>query len=467
MNMLTTSASTACKSSIPGVDWPSIPGSPSAQLLAVLGQLEHSQWLDTETLRARQFEQAGKLLEHAWERVPFYRRRLESAGYRPGVAVDEALWAALPLLQRTEIQEHGVDLESTPPLETHGKTRYVKTSGSTGHPIQVLRSDVSQFFWQVMTLREHLWHRRDFSAKLVGIRSDRSMGSKITAARPDWGAPVNLVFASGSSIGLDMKRASIDYQLEWLVEQQPAYLISLASNLRGLAVAARNRGIKINSLREVRAIGEPASTELRSEVDAAWGVPVTDMYSATEVGIMASQCPQSTALHVHAETMLVEVLNEAGHACAPGEVGRIVVTPLHSFAMPLIRYQLGDYAEVGEACPCGRGLPVLRRILGRTRNLMTGPDGRRYFPSFPADSWMHIGNIRQLQLVQTAPERIEVILAASPLTTDQEAELDAALHKDLPYPCRLDFRYVDTIPSSPIGKYEDFVSRVPPPEANA
>lgn len=451
------------KSAIAGVAWPALPGAAGARLLAVLEQLGHSQWLAPATLRAHQFEQAARLLAHAWERVPVYRRRLEAAGYRPGMAVDECLWSALPLLTRADLQTLGLELEAKPPLAAHGSTWYVKTSGSTGQPVQALVSDVSRFFWQATTLREHLWHGRDFAAKLAAIRPDRIKDNKMASVVPDWGPPVNLVFASGPSVGLNLRRVPVDRQLDWLAEQQPEYLLSMPSNLRALTAAARARGRKLPSLREVRAFGEPVSDELREAASAAWGVPVTDSYSASEVGVMATQCPQATALHVHAETMLVEVLDEAGRPCAPGAIGRIVVTPLHNFAMPLIRYQINDHAEVGGPCPCGRGLPVLRRIVGRSRNLMTGPDGRRYWPSFPASNWMHIGNIRQLQLVQTESERIEVTLAAEPLGAAQERALDAALHETLPYPCRLDFCYVDSIPAAPSGKYEDFICRVQPP----
>jgi phenylacetate-CoA ligase len=88
------------------------------------------------------------------------------------------------------------------------------------------------------------------------------------------------------------------------------------------------------------------------------------MYSANETGYLALQCPLSGHYHVQSETVLVEVLDEVGRACRPGETGAVVVTPLQNFAMPLLRYSLGDFAEVGSPCACGRHLPVLKEILG-------------------------------------------------------------------------------------------------------
>src|SRR5690606_29109428 len=118
-------------------------------------------------------------------------------------------------------------------------------------------------------------------------------------------------------------------------------------------------------LKSVLTQSELASRHLRERLRAIWGASLTDTYSASEVGVMALQCPHSGQYHVQSEVALVEVIDAAGRPCAPGEMGRVVVTPLHNFAQPLFRYDIGDLAEVGEACACGRGLPTLARIIGR------------------------------------------------------------------------------------------------------
>lgn len=449
------------RSAVSGVSWPAIPGAGAARMLGVLQQFEASQWWSAETLRRQQFKQAAHLLAHAWERVPVYRERLAAAGWHPGAPVDAALWTSLPLLTRDDLQTLGMELEARPPLAAHGSTWYVKSSGSSGKPVQALCSDVTRFFWQVATLREHLWHGRDFSGKLAAIRPDRLKGEIQESHAPDWGAPVNLVFDSGPSVGLNNARVGIAEQLDWLVAQQPAYILSLPSNLRELLRLSRERGIKPGALLEARSFGEVVSTELRDDVRATWGVNLVDSYSATEIGTMATQCPHNDGYHIMAETMLLEVLAEDGRACEPGEIGQVVVTPLHNFAMPLIRYRINDYAEVGEPCACGRGLPVLQQIMGRSRNLLTTPDGGRYWPSFPARNWMDIGGIRQIQMIQTRIDSIDVKLAvAQALSPAQETELTHGLHKSLPYPFKLHFEYVSDIPLQPSGKYEDFVSRL-------
>jgi phenylacetate-CoA ligase len=112
-------------------------------------------------------------------------------------------------------------------------------------------------------------------------------------------------------------------------------------------------------------VGEPVTAALRDIVRQAWDVPLKDSYSCEEAGYLAMQCPEQEVLHVQSENLLLEVVGNDGRPCVPGEAGRVLVTSLHNFATPLIRYELGDLAEVGAPCACGRGLPVIARVLGR------------------------------------------------------------------------------------------------------
>src|SRR5262249_57510260 len=117
---------------------------------------------------------------------------------------------------------------------------------------------------------------------------------------------------------------------------------------------------------------------------------------------------------VQSENLLLEVLDERGRPCGPGETGRVVVTTLHNFAMPLIRYAIGDYATVGPPCPCGRGLPVLTRIMGRARNMLTLPDGKQIWPYFAGENLSGLAPTRQYQLVQTSRTPLPLHTAAHP-----------------------------------------------------
>jgi dihydroorotase len=148
--------------------------------------------------------------------------------------------------------------------------------------------------------------------------------------------------------------------------------------------------------------------------------------------------------------------------CGTGETGRVLVTPLHNYAMPLFRYEIGDYAEVGGRCACGRGLPLLRRILGRERNaLLVAPTGERYWPAFGSRKLAQLAPIVQHQFVQKSLDRIEARLVTErPLTRAEERSLRAYIVANLPYRFALDLAYFDEIPRNASGKFEDFVCEV-------
>ena len=166
----------------------------------------------------------------------------------------------------------------------------------------------------------------------------------------------------------------------------------------------------------MRTFGEVLEPRARDACRAAWGVPLVDMYSSQEVGYIALQCPEHETYHVQSENLLVEIVDDDGEPCRPGEVGRVVVTTLHNFATPLLRYELGDFAEVGEACPCGRGLPVLTRVLGRQRNMLTLPDGDQRWPNirdpseFASAGGPALPPLQQFQVVQRSLTALEVLL---------------------------------------------------------
>jgi phenylacetate-CoA ligase len=224
------------------------------------------------------------------------------------------------------------------------------------------------------------------------------------------------------------------------------------------------QGQHLAGLKHVRTIGETLSPELRRRCQAVLGVPIIDAYSAQEVGVIALECPVSGLYHVQAESLIVEVLDAGGRACAPGEIGRVVVTDLHNFATPLLRYELRDYAEVGPACSCGRGLPTLKRVLGRERNMVRLPSGERHWPIVGMHRFREVGRILQYQLVQHDLERVELrLVVAAPLGAEGERRLIEIVQQALGHPFAIELSY-STIELAPTagGKFEEFVCRVAP-----
>ena len=443
-------------SNLASVAWPSIPSPAGAAMLAVQYQLNTTQWLAPEALLEQQFEQLQPLLTHAYKTIPFYRDRLDTAGFNPHHKITPEQFFSLALLLRSEVQSAGASLRTQQLPEDHGRILEYQTSGSMGRPIEALGTDITQYFWNALTLRDHLWHKRDFSGKLASIRTTVEDG-----IAQGWGPATDTAFNTGQTAMLNI-RADTDSQLQWLQEQNPDYLISHPSNILALANRCIEKAISLTKMREVRSFGETVTPELRAACRKAWNVPVTDAYSAQEVGYIALQCPEHEHYHVQSENLLVEVLNDQNLPCSPGEIGRVVITTLHNFAMPLIRYEIMDYAETGQPCPCGRGLPVIKRIMGRQRNLVTLPNGTRHWPSFPASSWTFIAPIRQIQLVQRQLDSIEARLVCDrPLTTEETRQLTAVLQEHLGYPFQITFQHMHEIQRKANFKYEDFISEIP------
>jgi len=405
---------------IAGIVWPAITASGPVGLRDLLKRLDYSQWFPPDQLREYQRVQVQALLRHALATVPHYAKRF--AGLDPD-NLDWSTFSSLPRLGRPELQERFAALRSRALPHTHGRPVEGQSSGSTGTPIRFLRTAASQFFWQALTVREHLWHRRDFSGKLAAIRVRVEQKNL-----PNWGSPVATLYRTGPAAMLNVGTDTSE-QLDWLLQEDPDYLLTHTSNLGALAELSLRRGVRLPRLRQARSFSEALRPTLRETVLAAWGVQIADVYSCEEAGYIALQCPEHDHYHVQSESLIVEILDADGNPCAPGETGEVVLTTLHNFAMPLIRYRLGDYAEVGSPCPCGRGLPVLRRIHGRQRNMLWLPDGRQLWPSFPSSLWLDIVPIEQFQVIQRSVREIEINYVMSRnLTPDEERLLEELLY---------------------------------------
>jgi phenylacetate-CoA ligase len=445
------------KSSLPLLIWPPLPSGPAASMLAMLRYLDGSQWWQPGRLVELQLRQADALLAHARAASPFCAGRL--SGYNGSAPLTMERWRELPLLSRSDIQGAGDSLHCRYLPPEHGETFSTTTSGSTGQPVTTRGSGLTRFFWDVLTLRDHHWHKRseDGSHAIIRVFDFPVEGG---LERPDWGAPFNQVYTTGTS-ALFSLLVDVAQQARWLQRVNPRYLLTYPSNLKALLEIFADTGAVLPGLEQVRTIGETLTPDIAEDCLSVWGVPVVDMYSSQEVGYIAMQCPDGDCYHAQSENLLVEVLDESGSPCGPGQVGQVVVTALHNFATPLIRYAIGDYAELAEPCSCGRGLLSLRRILGRRRNLLTLPTGERFWPVFGTRIFRDISPaIRQYQVVQTVLDRLEVRLVTDePLTADIERRLRDLVVGTVGYPLGVDFVYPGEIVVA-AGKHEEFRSEI-------
>ncbi len=454
------------KTSIPKIVWPALPKGRGAALLALQFQLEQTQWYEPESLLNFQSRQLVLVLRHAARTVPFYQERFRQLGWTPSTRLTMDRWLTLPLLSRRDIQTAGAKLHAREVPSEHGRVSRHFTGGSTGQPVMTLGTSVTSTFWQALTLRDHLWHRRDLRAKLGAIRylGGRQDTSPQGVHSLNWGAATSGVIETGPCAILDIRMTS-DQQLAWLERENPEYLLTYPSVVHELVRRSEESRVYPTRLKQVRSFGELLEPHHRHRCQEVWNVPIVDTYSSEEVGYIALQCPQGEHYHLQSENLLVEILDQEGHPCPPGTIGRVVVTTLHNFAMPLLRYDLGDFAEVGTACPCGRGLPTVTRILGRQRGMFVMPNGQRRWPVISQEAGPDVVDdlalIHQFQVIQRTLRTVELLLVtARNLTPHEERRIIRYIQDAIGYPFEIHIHYVDGIERSACGKYEDFRSDV-------
>lgn len=442
--------------------WPSVVSPKAAQILSLLWQLEKTQWWSAEQLEKAQFKQLGELLGSAYRDSEFYRAQLEGIGYKLGMQITRKFWNTLPVLSRDMLQQEPDKLKCNNYPREHGKLLKLTSSGSTGKPVTIYRPKVTALFYEAHTFRDHLWHRKNLDGKHAFIRGfvDKKKALYPEGARKQgWARPLSLL---GDAYLLRIDTPIHD-QIEWLQRVDPDYLLTHPTNLEALIRIAKEENIQFNSLKQISTMSEPMGVDLEEQCFDVLKIHVNDIYSCQEAGVLASRCPEFAGYHVQSEHVMLEILDKDNQPCEKGKTGRVVVTDLHNFAMPLIRYELGDYAEVGAVCPCGRGLPVINKILGRKRNLLTLPTGEQFWPLLFTFDFNELSGakIKQTQVIQKDLESIEVkIVVDGKLDADQENLIRMSLIESLKYEFQIDFTYCEKIERSESGKFEEFLSLV-------
>lgn len=442
------------------------PAAYGRQLRTIIERFETSQWWSPEVLERYQLDQLGQFLAHAHETVPFCRERLAAAGYRPGQAISWDFWRSLPRMGRGDVQDLGDALRCASLPPEHGGAMKISTTGSTGRPVTVWRSGQQMLVMAAVVLRKLLWQGWDFRLKLgVIARDTRDASFAPAGARfSTWGSPAGDLYETGSAVLLD-NRSSTAEIADWLLREAPDYLRVTPGVLRDLCFHFMDERIPVPALKGIQCSSEITGHDLRDLVRHVFGLPVFASYGAKEFGTIAVQCPEHEHYHVQAEALLVEVLDDAGNPCLPGETGTVVITALQGFAFPLIRYEVGDRAVAAGPCPCGRPHPVLAQVVGRVRDPIVLPSGeRRYVYTGRGFSFWQYTDLRQFQIIQRTLHDLEVkLVARRPLTPDVEAEIARRIKAATSEHFAIRFTYHDAIPPGPGGKLRDFVCEVDQP----
>jgi phenylacetate-CoA ligase len=425
---------------------------------------------DREKSNARIARTLGALLRFASQNVAYYRDVFRRAGVDPAAPVPATVLPALPILTKLDLRDHGSSLIADRLVPGEQGTHWTQTSGTTARPTKVLHSARSLAAFGHLKQREYRWFRLDPSGTFAWLRLPtqlprRADGEKLglgdSLSFDNWPNMQN--FRTGRFVAANLL-TPVEDLFAWVDRESPDYLMTYAQSLEKLAFAAEDQQTA-RSLKALISISEQLTPGMRIRVERSFGVPVHQNYGLNEIGLVAIRC-EAGRYHVHTEHCLVEIVDERGHACAPGETGRIIVTALNNLAMPLIRYDTGDLAVATDGkCACNRTLPSFGEIVGRYARIAYLPPGtigpvlalRETIEKMPP----HLTrDFREFQIHQFLDRNMElriVIRAALPeeFYVRVQAAWAAATESGGP---ELTVRRVQELSRAPGGKFEVFTS---------
>lgn len=439
-----------------------MPPAPSPVLAGLTALFDARRWCAGRLERFRA-QRLRALVDHARRRVPFYRERL-SANPRPrlGSSVEELL-ADLPVLGKADLQAIPATDLVTSGLDP---TRLVvhTTSGSTGRPFSIRRSWFEEQLLLAFRLRESLvlgLRPTDRRVKVTFVRAPGSFAVATSQPRP-WYTRFGLLRQE-----LIHCLRPVDEILARLRTVRPQSLGGYPSALLALARTMSDADRALLRPRLLWSAGETLVPEYRREIEDGFATRVFDHYGTHEANLVAVECRETGLLHVLDEAVVVEVARD-GSQVRHGEEGEVLITPLHSYAMPLLRFSLGDVAVAGPTpCPCGAPVTTLQRLVGRTVDYFPLADGSLYHPYrlaaplLAAAPWL-----RQFAMVQEAHDLVVVrVVAWEPPTADQLGSARRALAMACGDRLTTRLDLVPEIPHPPAGKAQPYRSLVASPRS--
>jgi phenylacetate-CoA ligase len=424
-----------------------------------------NQWRNEKDVRTLQEERLSTLLNHAAHHVPFYKRRLMEAGVFRDDKIHIEYFAQVPILSKGEVREHFDELKSD---DLDRRTWYInKSGGSTGEPVTILQDTQENRISGGEVLRcFYEWHDAypgDREINLWGSDRDLFHGSPPAKVRLR-----KLLSGTHLCNSFRMSPDLMRTYINTINKTHPKVLRGYVSSLWDMACFAESEGLQVRPPTIIISSAGKLHEPMRKKMEAIYGCRIYNHYGSRELHNIAMECPFQSGLHISAFTQFVEILDENNRQCRPGKEGRIVVTPLIGSAMPLVRYDTGDRGVMAEGgCSCGRGLPRLKEVTGRSVESFKTEDGR----IIPGEFFIHLigvlvdsGGISKFQVIQEDYHRMVVRLAmrtGMELTDNLRGLIKEKILAVMGNDHAVHFETVNDIPSLPSGKYSYTVCRIP------
>ena len=410
----------------------------------VRDRFRHDEW--------RTWQQASlqQLLSAAAKHVPYYRDTWNEAEKK---AAQAGQLAELPLLEKDPIRANPQaflrqDLNIRKPLTFY-------TSGSTGTPIASL--------WTAAELRASMAVREARSANWAGVSFTvprATFSGRMVEPNPLSQGPFyrfNLVERQVYFSPFHLRQDTAWRYVEALRKHKVQWLTGYAVSYSLLAKFILAEKLKVPPLKAIITTSEKVTPEMRGVMESAFGCRVFEEYSTVENVLFASEC-EAGRLHVSPDVGVIEILRPDGSHCDPGEVGEVVATSLMHYSQPFVRFRLGDLAAWdGQPCDCGRTMPVIKEVVGRIEDVVTGPDGRqlvRFHGIF-----VNQPNVREGQIIQEALDRIRVKIVPTPEFNETDvADIIARVQQRLSADVEVIVEPVTEIPRTKSGKFKAVIS---------
>lgn len=423
--------------------------------LARLDFLEKSQWWPKEQLLAYQFNALQKIVKHAFETVPFYQKKYSDAGFHPDSLKSLKDMHSLPFTTKEDIQTHLQEMVSSDyPICSLEED---SSGGSTGKPTIFYKVPKTADIRRADQIRHDRWCGWDIGKKALYV----------------WGAQRDI------NLYHDLKLRLLDtylFRVKWvdafdLTEEKlrafplimekyrPVMILAYANALYFVAKYLKKNGLSICPPAGIITSAETLTFEMRSLIEEVFSCKVLNRYGSREVGMIASECDRQEGLHVNSENIFVETVPFADS----NVYNEIVVTDLHNFGMPLIRYKMGDMVKnLGkETCSCGRGLPLIGPIVGRSADFIVGKNGRYIHGEYFTHLFYGIQGVKEFHLLQ---ERLDLIIlslvADSTFDRNYASKLREEISSQFDDGLTLDIKFVEKISKSPSGKFRFTESKV-------
>lgn len=416
--------------------------------VAVRRRMEESQWWPRARLEALQLERLRALLAHAGAHVPYYRELFARSGFDPGAVRALADLGRLPFLTKPLIRAHVDALRS----ERAARLARFNTGGSSGEPLIFFIGN------------ERVSH--DVAAKWRATRWwDVDIGDPEIVV---WGSPIELtsqdrvrqirdrLLRTRLLPAFEMNEANLDGFVDTIRTTRPAMLFGYPSSLSLIARHAEKRGKKMNNLgiKVAFVTSERLYDHQRDDIARVFGCPVANGYGGRDAGFIAHQCPQG-GMHLTAEDIIVEIVDRDGRPVPKGQAGEVVVTHLATGDFPFIRYRTGDVAVLSpRSCACGRGLPMLEEIQGRTTDFVVAADGTIMHGLAVVYPIRDIPGIASFKVVQETLQRVVVhIVPGDNCGPDVESKISTGIKARLGQSVDVEIVRINEIPREKSGKY--------------